>query len=148
MNKDLMRKVADAIEANQDLYDQTTLGSHLNSPEGYPDPIGCNTPACIAGWTMFLSEWSGTMTYDTSFLDIAADILGIRQDPVADGGTVPLFCASWPVWWFLKIGVPVNGGGYNEQPSATDAATILRAMVKDGEFWPYYEPDELGAVWG
>lgn len=59
MNKELLLKVADAIEANPAHFDMDDFFQNTE----------CGTTACIAGWALFLE--SGKEKYDEFFLNHA-----------------------------------------------------------------------------
>lgn len=55
MNKELLLKVADAIEKYPELYDQETYG------DVEVDDTSCGTTACIAGWACALEGYYPTI---------------------------------------------------------------------------------------
>ena len=59
MNTQLLRKIADQIEAEPERYDQTVWIDNLAIMSGVPGET-CGTRACIAGWAVMLSKTGRT----------------------------------------------------------------------------------------
>ena len=122
MNKKMMLKIADAIEKSPGLYDQGTYGDGA-------DPRECGTPCCIAGWAVALSSRKSGETISRQM----SRSLGISHIGLDAG----LFAGEWPREWFLRAGINDIGNAPGRIPVASEAAAILREMVKDGEFWRF-----------
>lgn len=88
MNKEVMLRVADAIEASVGAgrenvgFDMTTYKSSNPSYGTRPDAWGCGTVACIAGWTVLVERGKEEFddVYGFSMDCIAEDILGLDGD--------------------------------------------------------------------
>lgn len=119
-NRDLFRRIADTIEANPDLYDQTAYGS----------PTSCGTAHCIAGHAAAISgcqpnDWGMWSTVrapgreelrDTH--DVAAELLGLNAEEADD-----LFNGSW------------------EPPAGQTVAEAFRAIGDGARIMPTEEDD-------
>ena len=118
MNIELLRKVADAIENEPHLYDQSEWGT-------------CDTPRCVAGWICHLTD-SWPLNPHATPSRAAAKTLSNSL-----GDCDRLFTSKlWPQDWFVaaKCDLP-DPDLRSAAPSAKDAAAILRAMADDGEIW-------------
>ena len=130
MNVENLRIIIDAIENNPDLYDQSEWGNIDRTPNGLLDH-GCSTPGCLSGWALFLfpqAKGCGPRAQLTKVLEIT---------PLS---TCLLTDDTWPVAWFLKVGM--EGGGPlrgDKEPTVDEAVTILKAMADEGLIW-----DQMG----
>ena len=106
MNKELLCKIADAIEAAPEEFDQAAWGT------------GCGTPRCVAGWAITLCEDPDYCTGE-DVADGAREVLGLTQYQRHN-----LFAANWPDWWVHGV----FRGGYI-QPTAEQAAYVLRELA-------------------
>ena len=73
-NTDLFFEVAEAIEKHPQRYDQRSCYGNNE----------CGTTACIAGWTLALTEHQGDLTaadraYDSEIFSPAGDALGLSE---------------------------------------------------------------------
>ena len=121
MNLEKLRDVADVIKASPDNYSQHHWGT------------GGDPPQCVAGWLITLANrWNDVrlMAEDSAEYSIASDELDVREEM-----TYRLFGPSWPGLWKERAGIKVNNALWFF-PTASDAATILRAMADDNELWP------------
>ena len=126
MNIELLNKVADAIENEPHLYDQSEWGT-------------CATPRCVAGWICHLTL-SWPLNPQATPSRAAAKKLGNSL-----GDCDRLFTSeTWPQHWFVTAKCDLPDPGKCDLsdpdhpyavPSAKDAAAILRAMADDGEIW-------------
>lgn len=137
LNTDLMVRIADAVEANPELYAQNDWGDARRSPLGlvamkraaFDAGATCRTPACIAGWAVILN--GGRIRNAPSEILEAEKVLGITK---AQGDE--LFTRSWFGHWFIRAGISKPAGNERYRPTAAETAIILRAMAADGTIWP------------
>lgn len=133
MNKQLFLKIADAIEKRPKLFNQADFGNGLKCEKREV----CGTPCCVFGWAIFLAgkkmpkpgEGLGWMD---GIIQTGARVLGL------DSRSAHLLArSSWPREWFERAsasrGIPKER--YYVRPTARQAATTLRSMVRDGEIW-------------
>lgn len=128
LRKDRFLEIADAIENSPSLYDQGIYGDRQMKSENE-----CMTPACIAGWAVFLYGDKGDIC--NSYIDEwAADLLGLDHSVAVD-----LFAEVWPLyvidgsrpddeilqkffddeWWNAE---------WQEEPDHHDAVRVLRLI--------------------
>lgn len=110
MNKELMLKIADHIEAHPEMYDQAEL---------------CGTPCCIAGWAVRLSglpvpsdgyiAWSSA----EALLEIPPRVGNVLFSATPDAHWPEPFAGRWCDY----------DGGFGEHALAWVAASFLRAIV-------------------
>ena len=135
-----LRFVADAIESNQDDYEQSEWGLGSREPSAAGAGISCETPACVAGFTVqFLGNFEeyATRKLSNSFspdilVDYAQELLGLPPswaDAIFRYGT-------WPNHWVYPpkkdarlyafcIGTII--------PTAMEAAEFLRRLADQFE---------------
>ena len=117
-NPELLEKVIDAIEEYPALYDQGLVG--IGDPR---DP--CGTACCIAGWAVALGPPN---TERLTKITYANKMLGLPH--------IRLLEVTWPMEWFERAGLQVEPDFEDEKtPNASEAVTILRMILEDGEFW-------------
>ena len=101
-NIEMFDRVADAIEAHPEKYDQTTFGRKTE----------CGTAYCVAGWTAYLDGWKPSTSGDffcvtkgdhrRSVIGVAHKLLGLVSYESAD-----LFDSNWcPPWQRERMTVP------------------------------------------
>jgi hypothetical protein len=113
VNTDLLRRIADAIEASPERFDmgqfygQRVLGDKSLSAakfDGFAS-CECGTTACVAGWAVYLAAEATT---DTHYR--AAELLHITRRQA----------------WLLFY---VDKGWWPHDPTAAEAVTTLRALA-------------------
>ena len=121
MNVELARRIADAVEKRPELYDQTEWGGTNFDPER---KLGgkCGTPCCIGGWA---KHFLGTKA-----VSAVCDALGLPPHP--EWG---ILGADWPIGWLERAGLEHRRAEDMFEPTAIEAATILRAMADEGVWW-------------
>ena len=132
MNKELMLKVADAIEQHPTLYNQGSYGWGWLDLEG-----GCGSACCVVGWAFVLSGFK-RQSYPESYSFGHRDGDIYRRGSAALGIEVPneeIVAGTWPSGWLTRAGLELRGilGAFS--PRSDEAAIILRAMVQGGGFW-------------
>ena len=99
MNKERLLKIADVIEAYPRMYNQGDYGDQCFVEDVDEFVDDCGTPACIAGWAIYLfgediDEGSKYTWYNPA--SYAAELLGINNNRQL---YTDLFEAYWPEYW-------------------------------------------------
>ena len=126
VNKELFNDIADAIEKEPKMYDQSAWGNFT-----------CNTPGCIAGWATHLKGVNPEEFNEDNLVENAVRYLfNVTPEEEFPSEFFPvLFYAWWPVSWFTQTGIGIKGLTVLEntiQPNAHHAAIICRAIA-DGK---------------
>jgi len=132
MNREMILKVADAIEAAAKPEAKPTLGFNMGDwvSNRHYDVSGhfCGTTACIAGWTLAVSGQELSAEDSAQYLGIrneAEAILGLSCDKAED-----LF---------------VNYPDFSD-PTPSQAAAVLRHLAETGEVnWSLSKAEGLSA---
>lgn len=144
MNSDMMRKVADAIERDPDLFDQNQYGFGL--AQRRENRTVCLSAACVAGWAGTLAG----RVYKGHALTCQIHHNGMEALDIDEDDAARLFSPTWPQRWFDKAGVKSGRPLINYDEMAEDdndmkevppqaAAAILRMMADDGRVWKDWE---------
>lgn len=95
LNAELFRKIADVIEREPNLYDQTEFGFGSNNDDAKachhipPEQVNaCGTSHCIAGWAVALTPPAKRPDADVFYA--AKELLGLSINDAAD-----LFWSAW-----------------------------------------------------
>ena len=127
MNVELIRRIADAIEKHPELYDQADWGNNdLDLEPEFGDE--CGTPCCIGGWARHLLGIKMTKN--------VYDALGLSAN--SEWGILE---ADWSSRWLERADLEHRVDRWPPDmfdPTAIEAATILRAMADEGKWWERY----------
>ena len=127
VNKKLFNEIADAVEKEPSLYDQSYWGN-----------CDCGSPACIAGWAVHLAGVSRATLATGDGIDVVAaqQLFGSKAAKTARADLLQIFSPWWPNNWFSLAGVKPKGRdlgvGYDRKPTAGQAVKICRAIA-DGK---------------
>ena len=147
-----IRFIADAIEMNDKMYDQYNFGSVWKEPELAGTGLQCNTPCCVAGFTvLLLGDEKGLKEeqdrviltkpslyrknlYKVGLSNYAKSLLGITVE-----WSKSIFdCATWPAIWAdedstIKLVTERNYDCDFIYPTAEQAAFFLRRLADQFE---------------
>ena len=159
MNEELIQQLIDVIEYEPERFDQNSFGvrgQHINE---WVITATCESPACIAGHVMILTnnmkpkhwDWL-TVSEDTRIIDMydSLEIGATRELGLTHNQGVVLFRSEWPCQWIDGIKDPLQlidvAGDKKEgvfDPTAEEAVQVLKRLLEYGfsheTFYAYYK---------
>ena len=130
-NYDMFNRIADAIEAEEESFDQRVDRVDSISSVDRVDSIStkpsCNTPCCVLGWAKCICIIDGkdVNMYNNSLDVVILDALGITHDDA-----VCIYGSKWNPVWFRAIGKFKVSKIQWRTPAAHEAVAILREMAR------------------
>lgn len=140
MNKELVLKIADAIEKHPESYYQASFGIGR-----YDFETGCGAACCVCGLAVILGGVKLTHDCTDGFTTDLLRREGLKALGITDHsgrGRDMIALARWPLKWRYWAGLedrPRLGAYY---PTPSDAVAILRAMAQGGKFWNLTIPEK------
>ena len=130
INKKLFNEVADAIENEPGMYNQSAWGN-----------LNCKTPGCLAGWSVYLKGDTLKKLTTDKLVENAVRYLFIvpPEQHISKEFLPAIFYTWWPVSWFIRTGINIQELTVLEksiQPNARHAVIICRAIA-DGKISEY-----------
>ena len=161
MNIELLKQIRNNIELTPGAYDQGAYGYNKRHDRIGISPYSCNSPACIAGWAIFISNFP-VKGEDELFVDITdmvkewvEEIFGVippytfmsysfewieeearRLLCLTEKEAEVLLDGHWPNRWATSNEISVknlpNEKGFH--PDVLDAIDILDKLIEQGGF--------------
>lgn len=148
-----LRFIADAIELNEKMYNQRDFGATPFKPELAGTGLQCDTPCCIAGFTVqLLGNMDDLVEEQVAAIPIVRNTgrLNIKEGVsryaqkllgLSDNWRKSLFnCPSWPACWLDKNKTPITSNRISITvqsefliPTAEQAAYVLRRLADQFE---------------
>ena len=143
LNRDMLRRTADAIERAPEAFAQSRCGNYDPGADRYAEP-SAGRPAGVGGWVCWLA---GVEIPEGGIEDdggLVAEALGISEREAQR-----LAAPVWPLEWDSRAGLytgPMQQRDTGFVPRAFDAAAVLRGMADSGKIWPW--PPDLRRLAG